>query len=138
MSQSKYSNLNWGIQDCTMNLGFLERIKPWRNYKETENIIFFTENGNQNILAINTKSESEKNVIDITFDHYDNSRDFSIKIVPKYSETTQSLTSGILIGYFISGKKFRYLEVEGVLSKNTESLNVYVGYAGNNIEIQVQ
>ena len=138
MSQSKYSNLNWGIQDCTMNLGFLERTKPWRNYKETENIIFFTENGNPNILAINTKSESEKNVIDITFDHYDNSRDFSIKIVPKYSETTQSLTSGILIGYFISGKKFRYLEVEGVLSKNTESLNVYVGYAGNNYEIQVQ
>ena len=135
--ESGVTSVSWGEENCAMEIGVLKRRGKYRKYDEIGNILYFPENGHLTTLSLNTKTSQEKEIIDITYKHFNSSKDFSVKIVPTMIDSKLLLKNGILLGYSIGTKKLRYIDIASELSKTEDSVKCSLGHNNALYELQV-
>ena len=134
---SGLTSVSWGEEECDMEIGFLKKIKKYRKYEEFGNVLYFPEKGHFTTLSLIKKSSHENDIIDITCNKFNSSKDFSIKIIQTMVDSKLLLKTGILLGYSIGTKKLRYIEILSEFSKTEDSVKCSLGHNNAIHEFQV-
>ena len=124
-------SLQWGMDDCSMQLAYLQKNRKWNNFVMEEKYIVYPENKEFNVFGLNKRKETGKETIELIFDHHDDKEKYTLKFVPKYIETMQNLEIGLNIGYSISTEPFRYLNFDLLIPIGARKIQLDLRFNGN-------
>ena len=134
---SSLTSVSWGEEECAMEIGFLKKSKKYKKYEEFGNFLYFPEKGHFTTLSLIKKRSQDNDIIDITCNKFNSSKDFSIKIIQTMVDSKLFLKTGILFGYSIGTKKLRYIEISSEVSKTEDSVKCSLGHNNALHELQV-